>query len=366
MLHSGSPWGALAALVVTLGWNLLGPFAIASVGVGGTRRLYVESSAARLVAFLFLLPVLVFVARIIAPQGYFPTVLLMATAISTAGLSPLWYAVSTGQFRVLLLFDAGPRLLAVVLSAILLLAGAPINAFPIVLMTLSLGGSVVFLLKCLRNQEAPTLGLVGRVTAWIPRLATATLSEVATGSFAAGAVTFVSLGTSLSALATYASGDRIFRLILYSVATLCNALQFWVTTGSGLRRFRISLYLHVVLGLCGCLVLSLSGSSLTALMFGSSNAADNVTCFGLGIAFLMASIGTSFGRHFLLVRGRLNLFLALTLVSVAIGIPAIVALSKQFGAAGGAWGVALAEGVFALSLAVVSLYSMLVECGHGE
>lgn len=77
--------------------------------------------------------------------------------------------------------------------------------------------------------------------------------------------------------------------------------------------------LHLVLGLLGLLGL------------------------GLGAAALGIALGTALGRVILIGLEARRDFMVSVITGAAVGIPAVLVLAGTFGAAGGAWGLALAE-----------------------
>ncbi|MDL5158966.1 lipopolysaccharide biosynthesis protein [Actinomycetospora termitidis] len=351
----GQSVGAVAMIVVTFGWNLSGPSRTAQADDDGRRALYREALASRLAAFVVVLPVEAVVAAFLAPEGFRTVAVLMALAVSATGLSPAWYAIGSGQARTLLIYDALPRVAAAVVGAPLLVLGAPLVTYPILLLAASLGTTAVHARKTLGPPSVPGARRAMRTVAdraTLRILVPDAASEIASGSYSAGAVALVGLGTGVRELAVFAAGDRLFRLSLYAISSLCNALQGWVAEpvdrATSRHRFRTSLTLHSTVGVVGALLIVGAGPWASGVVFGADLAVDLPTAAGFAVAFLMISLETSVGRHYLIPRGYRRTYLAAVTSAVVVGVPALVGFAHLAGAPGGAWAVAAAEGTICL------------------
>ena len=107
----------------------------------------------------------------------------------------------------------------------------------------------------------------------------------------------------------------------------------------------------------GFAAFALIGPWLSAVLFGPIVAIDQMTAFGLGTATLGIALGTSLGRITLIGMGANRAFLVSVLLAASVGVPAIILLSSIFGAAGGAWGLAIGEmvSVTAQTISVLTL-----------
>ena len=174
----------------------------------------------------------------------------------------------------------------------------------------------------------------------------AVATELAAGAYNSLAVTFVSLAATTAQAASYVVGDKLYRIGQYSVSALGNALQGWVVEENRAHfaeRARRSFVLHATLGGLGLLTFALLGPWLSEVLFGADVAIDRMTAIGFGVATLGIALGTSLGRVTLVGLGARREFMTSVFIAALVGIPAILLLSAQFGAAGGAWGLALGE-----------------------
>lgn len=352
----GQSVGAFCMMVVTLGWNLRGPVELIRDPLQHAVLLR-QSLATRGFALLACaLPILGVVSHL-APEEFRWEAVFMAIGIASSGLTPAWYAIGIASPTTLFLCDALPRVAAAALGAWALLAGSSLIVYPILFLAFSLLGTACHAVFTFARAVAvkPTMPVIARLRS----LLSPAFSEIAAGSYAAGAVALVSVGASLTQVAIYAAGDRAFRLALYGVSSVANALQSWVALDlevpfSG-KRTRLSLAVHSLIGLFGLVLFSAVGPPATSLLFGPGYAINYMTSIALGLAFFAISVGTSLGRHVLLPRSRHRQFLASTVVGVVLGVPCIVALSSAYGATGGAIGVAVGEWATAVMLGVFLL-----------
>lgn len=354
----GQSIGAVAMIVVTFGWNLSGPSVAAQATPEGLRSVYRDALVSRVSTFLLVVPLEILVVTPLSAPGFGPVAALMAVAVSATGLSPAWYAIGLGDARTLLLYDGAPRVLAAVVSAPLLVVGADLIVYPVVLLACSLTATTLHAVRVLGPGGGGWPRDRFRL-ATLRRLAPDATSEMTAGSYSAGAVALVGLGTSTPQLAVFAAGDRLFRLSLYAISSASNALQGWVseTQPEDVRRarFRVSLQIHVTIALVGGLGTWLLAPPVSAVLFGPALAVDHLVAAGFGLAFLLTSIEASVGRHYLIPRGRRRLYLVAVSCAVTIGVPALVLLSREAGAVGGAWAVAVAEGVIAVVVVVFAV-----------
>jgi uncharacterized membrane protein (UPF0136 family) len=101
--------------------------------------------------------------------------------------------------------------------------------------------------------------------------------------------------------------------------------------------------MHLTLGLVGLAAFALLGPWLSDALFGELVAIDLPTALGFGVATLGIALGTALGRVILIGLGARREFMLSVIAGAVVGVPAVLLLATAFGAAGGAWGLALAE-----------------------
>lgn len=282
----------------------------------------------------------------------------MAVALTLSGLSAGWYMVGLGRAGLIVLYELVPRIVATSIAALALLWFSAVVWYPILLIAAALFGSGVFVLRTMgvRALFSPAPGAVRRQ---FVENRVALTTEIAAGAYNSLSVTFVSLAASAGQAAAFVSGDKLYRIGQYSVSALGNALQGWVVEDQRehfRRRARASLALHFTLGILGMLAFVLVGPWLSGLLFGDVVAIDLATAVGLGVATLAISMGTALGRVLLIGLGARREFMMSVIAGALVGVPAVIALASMFGAAGGAWGLAIGEMV---SVALQATFAIL-------
>ncbi len=341
----GQSIGAFFALAVSLGYNTVGPAMVALTPPEGRAALLLASLRARTAVLLPAGVLAIVIAALVVPPGFALVGGLMALATVLAGLSSSWYMTGLGRAGLIALFEILPRIAATVLAAMMLLVGASVFWYPILLLVAS-GASIVGFVVFTAGWRG--LGARGDATVRevLASNRSAVATELAAGAYNSLAVTFVGITATTPQAASYVVGDKLYRIGQYSVSALGNAVQGWVVEDDRAHfaaRARRSLLMHATLGLFGLLGFALLGPWLSVFLFGDAVAIDELTALGFGVATLGIALGTSLGRVTLVGLGARREFMASVFIAAAVGIPSVLALSAFFGAAGGAWGLAIGE-----------------------
>ena len=353
----GQSSGGFFALVVALGYNTVGPVAVAVAPAADRAELYARSLRARAAVWLPATVAAVAVAALVSPAGYRVAGALMAVAMTLTGLAASWYLIGLGRPGLIVVFEILPRIAATLLAALLVVTTLEVAWYPILLIVATLASGLVFAARTvgLRDLLRARPGAVREV---IAANRSAVTTEVAGGAYNALAVTFVGATAVSAQAATYVSGDKLYRIGQYSVSALGNSLQAWVVEAGQsefARRTRLSLLIHAALGLAGFAGFALLGAPLSGFLFGEKVAISEPTALGLGAATIGIALGTAIGRITLIALGARRQFMTSVLIGASAGVPAILVLSHFFGAAGGAWGLATGElvSVTAQTVAVI-------------
>lgn len=341
----GQSVGAFAALVVGLGYNAVGPTAVALEAVAARPSVLERSIRPRLLLFVPAVVVAVAIAAVIAPDPHRLDAALMAIALTMGGLSSSWYMVGLGRAGLIVVFELLPRLVATALAAIALLLLGQVTWYPALLIVAAVFGSGAFVWRAI-GLRALVHSAPGSVRRAFVANRSALATEIAAGAHNSLAVTFVSLAAPVAQAAAYISGDKLYRIGQYSVSALGNALQGWAVEEERRefsQRSRVAIMWHLALGLIGLASFSLLGPALSAVLFGAAVSIDLLTAVGFGVATLCIALGTALGRVILVGLGARREFMLSVIAGAAVGVTSILVLSATFGAAGGAWGLALGE-----------------------
>ena len=341
----GQSSGGFFALIVALGYNTIGPPMVAVAHAADRPRLLARSLRARIVVWIPSAVVAVTVAALVAPATHRIEASLMALAMTLTGLSSAWYMIGLGRASAIAIYEISPRIVATTIAAIIVLSGGPVAWYPILLIAALVVSVASYAARTLTGS-AVVAGRWTDVVSVVRSNRSAVAIEVAGGAYNSLAVTFVGASATAAQAASYVSGDKLYRIGQYSVSALGNALQGWVVERGSAefgRRIRQSFLLHLALGLLGFSAFAVLGPWLSGFLFGAAVAIDLPTALGLGAATLGIALGTSLGRITLIGMGARRAFLISVLLAACVGVPAIILLSSAFGAAGGAWGLALGE-----------------------
>lgn len=339
-LAVGQSVGAMVSIVAAGGWALTGPSAVAGVPAPTRRSLYEASMRLRIGGVLLAVPVGMAITALLVPESARGLSLAVCASAGLAGLSPRWFLVGTGGPKDVLRFEALPVATAYLVAAAAIAAGGSPLLYPALTGAAQVGAALALVAVLRRSTERdPSV----RVT-WRSR-GTATITEVVAGAYSTVNVALVSAQVSVTAVAGYASGWKLYQWGVIVVAGACQALQGWVSTVPDRRprRFRAALGIHAFLGLVGVAGFALLAAPLSSALFGPDLQVPRPVALWLGIAVLFLSLNSSVGRHALVTSQRVDVVLRSTVLGALVGVPAILLLSDLHGAVGGAAGLAATE-----------------------
>lgn len=344
-LALGQAVGAIAAIVVGLGWPLTGPATVAGTGDESVRRRhYAISFVTRSFVFVGVVPVMALGLALTVKSGFFWVAFFMACAQAAAGLTPAWYCIATGHPGRIAKYDVVPRMVAALGVIPLLLTTGEIVFYPVALLVLGVAGTLLYNAHHSRKEDFQ--GLTFRpIVREIWALRAGSGITIAAGSYASTPIIIVQLMASPTGLAAFVSAEKLYRIGLLATAALGNSLQGWVSDfgADHASRRKYSLMALSGLGLAGWLVLSVAGPWASSLLFSEALAADFWTCFWFGLSFFLVCVTTSTGAHWLVPAKRMRTVLTSTIAGAAVGVPAMFILASLMGGQGGALGLALGE-----------------------
>lgn len=341
----GQSVGAFLALVVALGYNTVGPTMVALVAAEERPALLRRSVLARALLFVPCAVLAVAISLVIAPEGHRIEAGTMSLAMTLTGLSSAWYMIGLGRAGLIVLYEIFPRILATAIAAAALLVWGQVIWYPLLLVAAAVVSVVWYLLSTV-GMSALLEKRPGEIREVMAFNRSAMATELVGGAYNSLAVTFVSVTASTAQAASYVSGDKLYRIGQYSTSALGNALQGWVVEDDRAHfaeRARRTLVLHASLGVVGFASFAFLGPWLSGILFGDSVAIDEGTALALGVATFGIAVGTALGRVILIGLGARREFLTCVIIGASIGVPAILILAANFGAAGGAWGLAIGE-----------------------
>lgn len=341
----GQSVGGFAALVIAIGLNTVGPTVIALAAPAERPRILARTWHARLVIALPVAVIAAIIAAIVVPESHRVEGALMAFAMALTGLSCAWFMIGLGRALLIVIYEIAPRIAATALASLALIAGFGVIWYPVLLTVAILGGTLAFVVRT-AGARAAFVPAWASIPATLREHRSALATEVAAGAYNSLAVTLVTISTGVGQAARYVSGDKLYRMGQYASSALGNALQGWVVEDDRAqfaRRARVAILLHLALGVAGLVAFALLGPWLSHVLFGDRVAIDLITALGFGIATCAIALGTAIGRTVLVGLGARRAFMVCVMLGAVTGVTLIVVLALQFGAAGGAWGLAAGE-----------------------
>ena len=342
----GPSVGAIMAILVSLGWPLLGPPLIARSSATERAEAYGSSVRSRLIVLAVAAPASAGIATALV-TGRRAECALLAVAFAATGMTCHWYYVGTGNALGLVLRDAVPRMVALALSAVGMLSGFGMMSYPLMLIL----AAVTTHLLVLRDATGRLGVRIGRADLLTVREHLhATLSRLMNGLYLSGAAPLVA-AVAPASVVLFGTYERVQKSALNAAATLPGAFDSVVACSYPpvLRRQFLVLVCDACLAGMISVVLYLTYPALMTFLYSGVAVQD-------GFARVAAAIGCGllFMNKTVLAHGLLpwkdERVVAYGLTSLAVlGVVAIVV-----GAV-----VAGAHGVFAMIVAVEMLTLVL-------
>ncbi|MFF4724664.1 hypothetical protein ACFY3M_04890 [Streptomyces mirabilis] len=327
--------GSVAGPLVLSGWAVHGQARVAMAGADERMRLslYSASIRSRALSALLVLPgALVASNLIVACERDLAALMLVGTAWS--GFSMSWYAIGCGNGSWVAKYEFLPRILGNIVAVPIILKTGWVWTYPVLCIVFPTVGLFAFHVREL-GVFLPNFSFDSAYPERSERARAAAVSVV--GASYASAPLPIASALEIAGLPGLASADRLYRYALFSVHTLANAVQEWVLGERGLerqRRQRVTLRMHVALGLVGAAGIALLGPFCGRILFGAGVAPTRSVCVGYALAFFFCSCSTPLVRNILVPARRTGVVLYSVTLSLAVGLAGIFIGVRTVGAAG--------------------------------
>jgi PST family polysaccharide transporter len=353
-LAIGQSIGSLFGIVVAFGWPVVGPVELARARREDVGSVFYESLLTRGLLLLAVVAPVVAVSYVAAPPGRFGLAVATAVAFASTALTSSWVAVGLGTASRFMLLESLPRLVVLVVAAVAIHRGGSLYLYPAAIAAASVIGACLFAWSGVRPRR-PRGQLFAAVRRRLRAHVAAAATALSAAAYSTGALLLVGISASVHQTALMSSAQLIYSVGLYAVVALSSALQAWVVHPElvvARERRRRALLWHGALGLVGMALYASLMPTLATLLFGSDLAPGYAVAVAYGVAFAAVSIVTSLAQHFLLPASDVVAVLWATALGALVGVPALVLLAWQFGAAGGASALAASELVVLATMAV--------------
>lgn len=339
----GQALGGGASTVLQYGWGFSGPTRMVPLSAPDRGRLLWISILSRLVVGVVLLPATAGAAALLAPPGFRLLAVLTAIAVSTIGLSALWFFVGSGRAGQAARYETVPRVVVLLVAAGVVLLTRDALWYPV----LFLGGQLLAI-----GVLTSRLGVVSldRAT-WAAVGRILREQRAAAGSDVVFAV-MLAVPTSILAavapgsLATFAAGDRVQKLAQSGIQPLFNAFQGWVsesTPAETADRMRVSVGVTAACGLLGGTAFAIGLPLLDGLLFAGQITVGFGVSIPFGLSLALYSLTSAINFTVLAPAGLTRTIFRATLVAGLVVVAGTSVLPQLVGAAGGAASVAAAQ-----------------------
>lgn len=243
--------GTAASVLVELGWGLDGPARISRASIRTRRALYALSLTTKLVAVPLVAAASAITAAWLAADFKIESALTAVYAASL-GLTSAWYFVGEGRPGALIITDSVPKLVFALLAAIVLSSGAPLIAYPALLLVGQVIATALASSFILHNKFSLLFAFSWvRVFRAIASQFTALRGRVASALYLALPVAILGV-VAPSAVAVFAASDRLQRMALTFLQIAPNAMLSWVASekdfGLRLKKTKITIFINSFFG----------------------------------------------------------------------------------------------------------------------
>jgi O-antigen/teichoic acid export membrane protein len=361
-LSVGQAVGTFGSIVISYGWNVLGPALVATTESRADRRdLWGESLRERLLLAAVVIPICAVISGYLAGPGFETFTMAMAVAFSLGGLTPNWFFVGAGDPKSIAWLDMLPRLVATLLTALVIYLTQSLWSYPI----LWILATVVGLIAVQRSLGHPRIfrgsTLRGTLTGLRKRLGVALVDGLG-GVYISAPVPLAGATGTPAEAGIIASADKLYRFGLITVTTLGNTLQAWTldpAAPNATRRHVSAIIAHAVLGVFGMAALGFFGEFATSLLFGPDVKATASSMWFYGGAFLAVSCSTPLIRNLLVPALKTRFVLAGTAIGAITGVISMYILGQAVGPDGVAAGFMLSEVALLIIIGPAALQHLL-------
>lgn len=342
----GQTLGAAAAVVILMGWGLVGAHVVAvrQDSPEELQRVYWTSLVTRLAVAAVVLPVAAAVAVLVTPHAPL-VVALSAVGSGLVGLTSSWYFVGLGRSGLVAVYETLPQVGVSVLGSLALWAGMPLVGFPL----LTIGANVLTVaLAFLRLRGNRTTRQVPGVRATVASLreqAPLIVSSLATYAWTGFSVTLVA-SVAPASLALFAALYRVQLLGRALLFPFKNALQSWVSGSSEADRAGRTRTAVLVTGAAG-LVVAVSMTVLTPLLdglvFSGTIEVSLDAAATMASSLIVVSLSLGFSAYVLIPAGLTRVVVTSTVTGAVVGAPLLLLGARTGGAVGASLAILVTE-----------------------
>ncbi|GAA2456134.1 hypothetical protein [Agromyces soli] len=334
-----------ASVFAVYGWGVVGPTRVAELDPADRGGYFFDSVLSRLWLALLIVPIAIAIAIALVPDQALLAALTVASG-TLVSLGASWFYVGESSPMRFLLLDTAPRIAGTVAGAVALIVTKDASWFAAIQLSGVLLAALISSWDILRRHPGWTFSASPLRAARNLRGQAAPVAMSATSSVYLNVpIVLVQLFLP-QATAAYALAERIVRLALYATRPVVQVAQGWVPNPDpAVRAARARRVTAVALGLgaLGGAVYAVAGPWIGLVLSGWSLDLSYALAvpMGVNLAAILASQLTGFAC--LTALGLERVLASSTIVGAIVGTICMYPLMLAFGAAGVAWGLAIAE-----------------------
>ncbi|QTX05432.1 glycosyltransferase [Agromyces archimandritae] len=329
----GLSLGMTAGSVAELGWSVIGPQAVAGGDATARARLYSDSRATKLLSVAVLAPV-AGVSAALLTEAYRVEAVVLAVAGAMTALGTSWFFVGLNRPLAVLAVDTVPRVVGVLLAALVIALGGPLIVYPIALLLAAIANSIAAPIL-LGYRWWPSSESLRAVPSNIRAQATILLGRLVSTGTTSLTVTITAISAP-HAVPVFAAYERVMRMTAAFLTGIPSRLQSWLgraTPATRDVRIREVIAANLVLGvLAGTCFAALSPIAIDVLFAGMLTPEP---ALGIASGVVLALICTSRGVGLALVAiGSAHGLTVAAIGSCIVGVPLLFLLSPFLGPLG--------------------------------
>lgn len=360
---TGLAYGAYVALLVTYGFNYYGPRAVALSRADrqAVQRIYaavLTVQAALALGGLAMCSAILVLAHLARLVVLIDVVLVAQAAVTAA--TPLWLFVGLERLRAVALAQVAARL--ALFAATIALVRRPADLLPLATAMLAItAATLVYTLhKARRTIGRPFPLRRAAVREVLAEGAPFFWSSVAVSAYASSAIVIVGAVLGPGAAGYFALADKLRVAAVSLTQPLSQAVYplFNTMAQAGARRAgdltlrRLFVAAMLAAGGASSLAMFCFAGEIIRLLGGHAFGPTVLLLRIMAPVPLVIGVSNILGRQTLIPWGHVRLFTAITFVTAAFGVVAIVGFLYALGLTGAAWSVLVVESFVAVALAV--------------
>lgn len=340
-LALGESIGLFFANAGDWGWTISGPSLVARASEPARREIFRSSVNVRLPATTMAAVSAGVIAYVVAPDARLAAA-AMAVAACCSALLPTWYAIGSGDLKVMAVYTLVPKIVAIALTAGVMGAWANAFVYPIVTGFIFLGAATVASVH-IGGIWRPRIKAAERI--WYRENLKLVVSGMFTGGYTRLASTIVVL-VAPADFTVFVAAIKVKDLGAAGLLTLPNALRGWASSSNpngDSGRARTASKITLSIGVLCMIGMTIGFRLVEGFLFSDGISLPIQDLFLIGATLVLLAGNMSMTYYYLAPSGNRNAIASAGVIASIIGVSLIALFAAMFGATGGLGGVLCSE-----------------------